>query len=394
MGPACPVTGKIPVMPIESKLPDIGTTIFTVMSQMAAEHNAINLSQGYPDFNAPSELLDLVSKAMQDGFNQYAPMTGIPALRNAISEKTSRIYNASIDPEAEVTIVSGATEGLFNAISVVINPGDEAIIFDPAYDSYEPVIRLNGGKTVRVSMNYPDYSIDWGRVREQITDRTRLIMLNSPHNPTGMVLNQGDIDQLMDIAGNNDIYIISDEVYEHIIFDGLQHLSMLRYPELRKKSFVVSSFGKTYHATGWKLGYCIAPDNLSVEYRKIHQFNTFTSSTPMQVALAKFITDRPDHYLDLPDFYQTKRDHLRRAMSGSRFRTLDCSGSYFQLFDYSEISDEDDMSFVEKLTKKHGVAAIPVSVFYGNKRDDKVIRLCFAKSEETISKAAEILCNL
>lgn len=381
-------------MQLKSKLPDVGTTIFTVMSRMAAECNAINLSQGYPDFNSPPELLDLVTRAMFDGYNQYPPMAGMESLRQAIAGKTLEIYEAEVDPESEITVVSGATEGLFNAISSVIHSGDEAIIFDPAYDSYEPVIRLNGGKTTRIDMHYPDYSIDWDEVRDRVTQRTRLIMLNSPHNPTGMVLEQQDIDALIDITGNRDIYIISDEVYEHIIFDGRRHLSMLRYPALRERAFVISSFGKTYHATGWKLGYCIAPAELTAEYRKIHQFNTFTSCTPMQVALAQYLVSNPQHYRQLPAFYQAKRDHLRTAMAASRFRALACHGTYFQLFDYSDISDENDIDLVTRMTREHGVAAIPVSVFYGDKRDDKVIRLCFAKSEETLSKAAEILCKL
>lgn len=381
-------------MPIKSKLPDVGTTIFTVMSRMAAECGAINLSQGYPDYNSPPELLDRVTRAMQEGQNQYAPMAGLESLRLAIAGKSRRLYQADVDPETEITVVSGATEGLFNAISTVIHPGDEAIIFDPAYDSYEPVIRLNGGKTSRIGMHYPDYSINWDEVRDRITDNTRLIMLNSPHNPTGMVLEQQDIDALLDIASNRELYIISDEVYEHIIFDNRQHLSMLRYPLLRERSFVISSFGKTYHATGWKLGYCIAPRELTAEYRKIHQFNTFTSCTPMQVALAGYLVDKPEHYLQLPGFYQAKRDHLRDAMAGSRFRALPCHGTYFQLFDYSAISKEPDTGFVTRMTREHGVAAIPISVFYGDGRDDKVIRLCFAKSEETLSRAAEILCKL
>ena len=381
-------------MAIKSKLPDIGTTIFTVMSRMAAECNAINLSQGYPDYNSPQELLDLVTRAMQEGHNQYAPMAGMEALRQAVAGKTLQLYQADVDPETEITVVSGATEGLFNAISTVIHPGDEAIIFDPAYDSYEPVIRLNGGKTTRIDMHYPDYSIDWNEVSDKITDRTRLIMLNSPHNPTGMVLEQQDIGALIEIVSDRDIYIISDEVYEHIIFDGRQHQSMLRYPELRERSFVISSFGKTYHATGWKLGYCVAPKELTMEYRKIHQFNTFTSCTPMQVALAQYLVSNPQHYQQLPEFYQAKRDHLRTAMAGSRFSALACHGTYFQLFDYSAITNEHDVDFVTRMTKEHGVAAIPVSVFYGDNRDDKVIRLCFAKSEETLSRAAEILCQL
>jgi len=381
-------------MHLISKLPDVGTTIFTVMSRLAAECRAINLSQGYPDFNSPPELLDLVTRAMQAGHNQYAPMAGVETLRQAIAGKTRRLYNAEVDPETEITVVSGATEGLFNAISAVIGPGDEAIIIDPAYDSYDPVIRLNGGKTIRITMRFPAYSIDWDEVADRITDRTRLLIVNSPHNPTGMILRQPDIDALTGIIHNRDIYLIADEVYEHIIFDGEQHLSLLRYPELRERAFVISSFGKTYHATGWKLGYCITPPALTIEYRKIHQFNTFTSCTPMQVALAEYLVTHPEHYLELPAFYQAKRDHLRAAMQSSRFQALACSGTYFQLFDYSEICKEYDLDLAKRITREHGVASIPVSVFYGDKRDDKVIRLCFAKSEETLSRAAAILCRL
>lgn len=380
-------------MQLDSKLPDIGTTIFTVMSKMAADHNAINLSQGYPDFDAPRELLELVTAAMQEGYNQYPPMAGLEALRIATADKTRDVYGVDVDPIDEITVVSGATEGLFNAITSVIHPGNEAIIFDPAYDSYEPVIRLAGGRTRRVAMRYPDYHIDWDEVRDVINDNTRLIMLNSPHNPTGMILRQADIDALTDIVKDRNIFIISDEVYEHIIFDGEPHLSMLCFPELRQRAFVISSFGKTYHATGWKIGYCIAPAALSVEYRKIHQFNTFTTSTPMQVAYAQFLKNK-EHYLELPGFYQAKRDHLRDAMTGSRFRALECHGTYFQLFDYSGISDAGDMDLVTQMTKEHGVAAIPVSVFYTDKQDNKVVRLCFAKDEATLTEAAGRLVEL
>jgi len=381
-------------MTLVSKLPDVGTTIFTVMSQLAAECGAINLSQGYPDYNSPPELLELVSKAMQSGHNQYAPMAGLEPLRKAIADKSRRLYAAVVDPENEITVVSGATEGLFNAISSIIHPGDDAVLIDPAYDSYDPVIRLNGGRSIRIAMRHPSYNIDWDEVANAITDRTRLLMINSPHNPTGMVLRQTDIDAISVIIRNRDLYLIADEVYEHIIFDGQPHLSLLRFPALRERAFVISSFGKTYHATGWKLGYCIAPPQLTIEFRKIHQFNTFTSCTPMQVALAEYLSSRPEHYLDLPAFYQAKRDHLRNAMQKSRFRVLPCSGTYFQLFDYSAISQEADRDLAVRITREHGVASIPVSVFYGNQRDDKVIRLCFAKSEETLSKAAAILCML
>ena len=360
------------------------------MSKMAADHSAINLSQGYPDYPTPQPLLDLVTEAMAQGFNQYPPMAGIESLRIAVGDKVSELYGADIDAIDEVTIVSGATEGLFNAIFAVINPGDEAIIFDPAYDSYEPVIRLAGGITRRIAMGFPDYGIDWDRVRDTVNGRTRLIMINSPHNPSGSIITQADINALDDITRDKDIYIISDEVYEHIIFDGKPHLSMLRFPQLRERSFVISSFGKTYHATGWKVGYCIAPRELTIEYRKIHQFNTFTTNTPMQYALARFM-EYKDHYLGLAAFYQAKRDHLRAAMAESRFRPLTCHGTYFQLFDYSAISNESDVDLVKRLTEEHGVAAIPVSVFYGDHTDNKVIRLCFAKDEQTLSRAAENL---
>jgi len=363
------------------------------MSKMAADHNAINLSQGYPDFSTPQRLLDLVTEAMAEGHNQYPPMAGIEPLRVAVADKISELYGADIEAIDEVTIVSGATEGLFNAIFAAVNPGDEVIIFDPAYDSYAPVIRLAGGTARRIAMRFPEYEIDWDEVRDAISDRTRLVMVNSPHNPSGSILRQADIDALIDITVANDLLIISDEVYEHIIFDNQLHLSMLRYPRLRERSFVISSFGKTYHATGWKIGYCIAPRELTVEYRKIHQFNTFTTNTPMQVALARFM-EHKDHYRKLPAFYQAKRDHLRTAMTDSRFRPLACSGTYFQLFDYRAVSDESDVDLVKRLTIEHGVAAIPVSVFYGNRCDNKVIRLCFAKDEQTLGRAAEILCRV
>ena len=363
------------------------------MSKLAADHYAINLSQGYPDFPTPQKLLDLVTQAMQEGHNQYPPMAGVELLRVAIAAKVAACYGATVDASAEVTVVSGATEGLFNAIFTVIHPGDEAIIFDPAYDSYEPVIRLAGGRAQRIPMKFPGYGIDWDEVRDQVNDRTRLIMINSPHNPTGTVLMQADIDALIDICVSRDLFIISDEVYEHILFDGMAHLSILRFPQLRERAFVISSFGKTYHATGWKVGYCIAPRELTAEYRKIHQFNTFTTNAPMQYALARFMEYR-EHYLGLPDFYQAKRDHLRAAMAGSRLRALDCRGTYFQLFDYRAISGENDFDFVKRLTSERGVAAIPVSVFYGERIDNKVIRLCFAKDEQTLSRAAKILCGI
>lgn len=380
-------------MQLKSKLPDVGNTIFTVMSKLATDHNALNLSQGFPDFACPQGLLDEVTRAMQEGHNQYPPSAGIEPLRRAIAVKIKDHYDVEVDFEAEITVVSGATEGLFNAITAVINPGDEAIIFDPAYDSYEPVIRLAGGKTCRIDMHYPDYRIDWNEVQDRITPQTRLIIINSPHNPSGSILRQSDIDALIDITVQHDLLVISDEVYEHIIFDNEIHQSVLRHPALRERSFAIFSFGKTYHATGWKIGYCVAPPELTNEYRKLHQFNTFTTCTPMQFALARFMENRR-HYLELPAFYQAKRDHLRAAMTDSRLRALACCGTYFQLFDYSAISDESDYDLAVRLTREHGVAVIPVSVFYGDKSDNKVIRICFAKHEQTIDQAAGILGQL
>jgi len=380
-------------MKLESKLPDVGTTIFTIMSKLATDHGAINLSQGFPDFACPEALLNEVTRAMQEGHNQYPPMAGIEPLRRAIARKLLEHYEVSVDPDTEVTVVSGATEGLFNAITAVIRPGDEAILFDPAYDSYDPVIRLAGGRPCHIAMRFPEYQIDWNEVEDSIYSKTRLIIINTPHNPSGAILRQADLDALIDITSRHDLFLIADEVYEHIIFDGEPHCSVLRYPALRERSFAIFSFGKTYHATGWKVGYCVAPPELTVEYRKIHQFNTFTTNTPMQYALARFMENRA-HYLELPAFYQKRRDHLRRAMWDSRLRALPCSGTYFQLFDYRAISTEGDYDLAVRLTRDHGVAVIPVSVFYGDHTDNKVIRVCFAKHEDTLDRAAEILCRL
>lgn len=380
-------------MPITSKLPQVGTTIFTVMSQLAQQHHALNLSQGFPDFSSPSELIARINSAMQAGHNQYAPMSGLPALRQAIAEKTALLYGTRPDQDTEITVTSGATEALFCAISATVKPGDEVIIFDPAYDSYEPVITLNGGKTTRIPMRYPDYHIDWEEVQSKITAHTRLIIINSPHNPTGTVLKQTDIDHLRGIISQHPIMIISDEVYEHIIFDDNPHLSMLRHEELRSRSFVISSFGKTYHCTGWKLGYCIAPPELSAEFRKIHQYNVFSSCTPMQHAFAEFLKER-NQYLNLPLFYQKKRDYFLEKIKSSRFKPLACSGTYFQLLNYSDITHEGDYNYARQLIETANIAAIPVSVFFGNKRDDNVLRFCFAKDNHTLDKAAEILCAI
>jgi len=380
-------------MKINSKLTDVGVTIFTIMSKMAADHNAINLSQGFPDFDAHPDLVDLVESYMRSGHNQYAPMQGVPILRQKIAEKTAAIYDASYDPETEITVTSGGTEALYAAITAVVEKADEVIILEPAYDSYAPVIHLNGGKPVFLKMKYPDYRIDWDEVKSAVNDKTRLIMLNSPHNPTGMILLKEDMDALIDVVRDTNLFIVSDEVYEHIVFDGEIHQSMTRYPELAERSFVISSFGKTYHTTGWKLGYCLAPKALSKEFQRVHQFLTFASNTPMQYAFADFM-ERGDVYLSLSAFYQEKRDLFLSLMSESRFKPLDCKGTYFQMMDYSEISGEGDMDFSSWMTTEKGVAAIPPSVFYNDGDDNKVLRFCFAKKDETLEAAAEILCRL
>ncbi len=380
-------------MKLQSKLPGIGTTIFTVMSALANEHGAINLSQGFPDFNCPEMLIDLVSKYMKAGCNQYPPMTGVTELRQAIAEKTAFLYGANVNPDTEVTVTSGATEALFCAITAVVRPGDEVIIFDPAYDSYQPVIELAGGLTRRIKLLQPDYAIDWNQVSDCINDKTRLIIINNPHNPTGAVLTANDINHLQNLVADSNIFLLSDEVYEHILFDGQQHQSLLRFDDLRARSFVISSFGKTYHITGWKIGYCIAPPEMSTEFRKIHQFNTFTTNTPMQYALAEFLQYR-EHYLDLSRFYQNKRDHFLSGMQNSRFKPLPCSGSYFQLMSYADITQQADTEYARELTEKSGIASIPISVFYGDGTDEKVLRFCFAKDDETLDQATEILCKI
>ena len=380
-------------MKIQSKLPDIGTTIFTVMSALANEHGAINLSQGFPDFNCPEMLIELVSKYMKAGCNQYPPMTGVAELRQAIAEKTAFLYGASVNPETEVTVTSGATEALFCAITAVVRPGDEVIIFDPAYDSYQPVIELAGGITRRIKLLQPDYAIDWNQVSDCINDKTRLIIINNPHNPTGAVLTDNDISHLRNLVADSNIFLLSDEVYEHILFDGQQHQSLLRFDDLRARSFVISSFGKTYHITGWKIGYCIAPPEMSAEFRKIHQFDTFTTNTPMQYAIAEFLQYR-EHYLGLSAFYQNKRDHFLAGMQQSRFKPLPCSGSYFQLMSYAGITQQADTEYARELTEKSGIASIPISVFYGDGTDEKVLRFCFAKGDQTLDQATEILCKI
>jgi methionine aminotransferase len=380
-------------MTLTPKLPGAGVTIFTIMSQLAAEHQAINLSQGFPDFNAPEELIELVSGAMRRGLNQYAPMQGVPLLRQRIAEKVHRLYRADVDPDTEITVTSGATEALYAAITAVVHPGDEVIVIEPAFDSYVPAIELNRGVPVFVPMTFPQYAVDWDRVASSLTPRTRLIILNSPHNPTGTAIGDRDIKALQNITAGHPLYILSDEVYEHIIFDGRQHESMLRYPDLAARSFVISSFGKTYHTTGWKIGYCIAPELLSKEFRSVHQFLTFASNTPIQHAYAEFM-QHSAHYLTLGNFYQAKRDTFLKLMQGSRFTPLPCSGTYFQMMDYSAVSDEPDESFSRRMTIEQGVAAIPPSVFYNDRRDNRVLRFCFAKQDRTLEQAAEILCRI
>jgi len=380
-------------MSIQSKLPDVGITIFTVMSKMAAEHGAVNLSQGFPDFDPPAELVERVSHYMRQGMNQYAPMQGVPQLRQQIARKIATLYQLEIDPDTQITVTSGATEALFAAIAAVVHSGDEVIVVEPAYDAYAPVIQLNGGIPVYLPLRFPEYSMEWDRLKEHLTDRTRLIILNTPHNPTGTVLSEADMTRLKAIVSERDIFILSDEVYEHIVFDGRKHQSILRDPELAARSFVVSSFGKTYHTTGWKIGYCVAPPEMTLEFQKIHQFLTFASNTPIQLAYADFM-QQTEHYLQLSGFYQQKRDLFLDCMRSSRFKPLPCAGTYFQMMDYSAISDEADVDFARRLTVEHGVAAIPPSVFYHDQRDHKVLRFCFAKQDQTLVEAAELLCRI
>ena len=377
-----------------SRLPNVGVTIFTVMSKMAEEYNAINLSQGFPDFSAPPRLLELLSKHASDGRNQYPPMTGVPYLREQIAQKVANIYRCDVDPDSEITVTSGATEALFVAIQTVISAGDEAIIFDPAYDSYEPAIIMAGGTTAHVPLSSPNFTIDWDLVQATINNRTKLLILNSPHNPCGSILTEADLESLARIVEAHDLYVISDEVYEHMVFDNAKHLSMLCNERLRRRSFVVSSFGKTYHATGWKIAYCIAPTELTNEFRKIHQYVTFTTHTPSQWAIADFMQECPEHYLELSNFYQRKRDWFLKEMSGSRFKMSPSQGSYFQLADYSEISDKEDVEFANWLTQEIGVAAIPISVFYQSPPEQKIVRFCIAKDEKTLTTAATKLASI
>jgi len=378
---------------IDSKLPNVGTTIFTVMSRLAAEHHAINLSQGFPDFDCAPELRALLAKYVNSGLNQYPPMAGVAPLREAIAGKVAELYGAAYDPEHEITVVPGATYAIFTAVTALIRPGDEVILFEPAYDSYAPAVEVNGGRPVYVQLRFPDYSIDWQEVQDAITPRTRMIVINTPNNPTASVFSAEDLRLLEGMLAGTGIVVISDEVYEHIVFDGHKHQSIAHFPGLAERSFVVSSFGKTYHITGWKTGYVLAPKELMAEFRKVHQFNAFVTNGPVQYALAEYMKNK-DAYLSLAAFYQKKRDFFLEGIRGSRFQPLPSRGTFFQNLRYDAISDEKDTDLAIRLTKEHGIAAIPVSVFYREPPPHKVLRFCFAKSEETLAKGAEILCRL
>ncbi len=378
---------------MKSKLPHIGTTIFAVMSALANEHGAINLSQGFPNFDPPQALRDLVMKYMNQGMNQYAPMPGVPALRKVIAEKIHSLYGLEVDPETEITVTSGGTQALFTAIAALIGPGDEAILVEPAYDSYGPAIEVQGGVAVSYELAAPDYRVDWARLEQLVSPRTRMIIVNTPHNPTGKTFTAADLHALEQIAERHDLWVLSDEVYEHLIFDGRKHESVFWYPKLYSRSLAVFSFGKTFHNTGWKMGYCVAPPYLMKEFRKVHQFNVFSANTPIQHALAEFL-QRPEEYLGLPAFYQQKRDYFLQAIAGSGLRPIPCEGTYFQLADYSPVSDLPDFEFCQWLTREIGVAAIPVSSFYVHKRDEKVLRFCFGKTEELLERAGEKLRGL
>ncbi len=378
---------------IQSKLPHTGTTIFTTMSALAIEHNAINLGQGFPDFMMSEELVALVNKAMLDGNNQYAHMSGLPLLRQRIAEKVESLYNKNINRETEITITPGGTYAIYTALTTVLQPGDEVIVFEPAFDSYLPNIEINGAVPVLIPLTFPGYQIDWALVKTKISAKTKMIMINTPHNPTGSVLSEYDIQQLREIVTGTGIFILSDEVYEHLIFDDKLHQSILRYPDLFQRSFVCFSFGKTYHCTGWKLGYCIAPQPLMHEYRKVHQFNCFSCNTPMQAALASFIQQK-EQYLQIGKMLQQKRDHFQRLMQQTKFKALPSYGSYFQVYSYSDISDEAEKDFAIRLTKEAGVTAIPVSVFYKEETNHQVLRFCFAKKETTLEEAASRLMRI
>ncbi len=375
---------------IKSKLPKTGTTIFSVMSALAAEQGAINLAQGFPDFECSPKLVELVNHYMKAGFNQYAPMPGVMKLREKIAQKTQELYSAIYNPETEITITPGGTHALYAAISACIGEGDEVIIIEPCYDSYLPAIQVNGGRAVFAELKYPTYKIDWDEVKKLVTYKTKMIIINTPHNPSGTTLSAQDMQRLEKIVKNSEIIVLSDEVYEHIIFDDVEHQSVARYPKLAERSIIVSSFGKTYHTTGWKMGYVLAPENLTTEFRKVHQFMCFSANTPIQYAIADYL-DNKDAYLQLSTFYQEKRDYFQKLVKGSRFKLLPCLGSYFQLLDYSKITKEKDTDYAVRLTKEFKIASIPTSVFYHKNIDNHALRFCFAKQNETLEKAAEKL---
>lgn len=377
---------------LSSKLPNTGVSIFTVMSMLATEHKAINLGQGTPDFDISEELIDLVARAMRDGHNQYAHRNGLLSLREAIAEKIHFLYGKKVDPLTEITITPGATYGIYTALTTVLNPGDEVIVFEPAYDSYVPGIIVNGATPVLIPLDYPEYKIDCSVVKEKITPATKMIILNSPNNPTGKTLCKSDMDQLKEIVKGTDIILLSDEVYEHIIFDGNQHESILKYPELYDRSFVIFSFGKVYQCTGWKMGYCVAPDKLMEEFLKIHQYNCFSCNTPIQIALSSFIYKR-DEYLRLRIFFEEKRNYFLKLMSETKFKPISSNGSYFQLYDFSDLSHENEFKFAKKLTQKARVTGIPVSAFYQNGHQNNVLRFCFAKKKSTLDEAVDRLLS-
>ena len=378
------------LMQINSKLPNIGTTIFTVMSGLAKENNAINLSQGFPDFGCSTHLLSLAQKYMNEGFNQYAPMQGVIQLRERISEIMSTCYGATYSPDTEITVTAGATQGIYTCIAAFVNKGDEVIIFEPAYDCYTPAIEVHGGITIPVQLKFPDFTIDWEEVKQKINAKTKMIIINTPHNPSGTVLSKPDLIALENLVRGKNIVVVSDEVYEHMAFDNAPHQSVARFESLRSQSIIVSSFGKTVHTTGWKIGYVAAPAELMKEFRKVHQFLVFAVNHPFQLALADYLSDK-NNYLDLKNFYQQKRDYFQNLIKGSRFTLSKCTGTYFQLLGYKNISEEKDTDFAIRLTKEKKLASVPLSVFYSQPKDDKLLRFCFAKKEETLEKAAEII---
>ena len=374
----------------QSKLPNVGTNIFSTMSALANKHNAINLSQGFPNFKSDQKLIDLVSQAMNSDYNQYAPMAGSLELREAIANKMDLIYKSTYNPETEITVTAGATQAIYTIISAFIRPKDEVIIFRPAYDCYEPAIEINGGKTISIQLNAPDYKVDWEEVASHFSTKTKMIIINTPQNPSGSVFSETDMLALQKLIDNTNCIVLSDEVYEHIIFDGLAHQSICKFSSLKSRSFITASFGKTFHNTGWKVGYCCAPKELMDEYRKVHQFNVFSVNHPTQKALAYYLKE-PNHYLGLSPFYQTKRDLFLSLIKDSRFKFKPAKGTYFQVLNFSEITIENDVDFAKRLTIDYGIASIPLSVFNDNNKDDKVLRFCFAKTDDTIKQAAAIL---